>query len=163
MMNHVIRCYALSWQPALWHMISVTQWLLQTHSNSVTLRATQVVWTQIMATLGIWYIDEGFLVWIIPSTYQSHDPQSELVLLVLSTFTPNILFDVSFKWLCVLMLTTWFSMYALFIQIYRYTCRFQILYWFMIFILKSTSHCLYMYVWTTSLDHVNVWLPEHAN
>ena len=26
-----------------------------------------------MITLDIWYIDEGFLVWIIPSTYLSHE------------------------------------------------------------------------------------------
>ena len=72
-MNHLIRCYALSWHPTLWHMIFATQWLLQTHSSSVTLKAIQVVWTQMMATWGIWHIDEGFLVWIIPSTYQSHE------------------------------------------------------------------------------------------
>ena len=26
-----------------------------------------------------------------------------------------------------------------------------------------TYHCLYMYAWATSLDHVHVWLLEHAN
>ena len=26
-----------------------------------------------------------------------------------------------------------------------------------------TGHCIYLYAWTTSLDHVHVWLPEHAN
>jgi len=27
----------------------------------------------------------------------------------------------------------------------------------------ATGHCLYLYAWTTSLDHVHVWLPEHSN
>ena len=40
---------------------------------------------------------------------------------------------------------------------------FQILCWFMIFILKFTGHCLYLFSWITSLNHVYVWLPEHAN
>jgi len=26
-----------------------------------------------------------------------------------------------------------------------------------------TGHYLYLYAWTTSLYHVHVWLPEHAN
>jgi len=30
-------------------------------------------WIQIMVIWDIWYIDEGFLIWIIPSTYQSHE------------------------------------------------------------------------------------------
>jgi len=39
---------------------------------------------------------------------------------------------------------------------------FQILCWIMILILKFTSHYLYLFVWITSLNHVHVWLPEHA-
>ena len=57
----------------LWHMIFVAQWLLQTHYSSVTLRATQVVWTQMMVTSDMWYIDESFHVWIIPLTYLSYE------------------------------------------------------------------------------------------
>jgi len=26
-----------------------------------------------------------------------------------------------------------------------------------------TGHCMYLYVWIISLDHVHVWLPKHAN
>jgi len=33
---------------------------------------------------------------------------------------------------------------------------------FLVFIYVA-GHCLYLYAWTTSLDHVHVWLPEHAN
>ena len=49
--------------------------------------------------------------------------QFELVQLVLSIFTPNILLNVSFIWLCVPIFTTWFSMHA---QIYQYTCTYLI-------------------------------------
>ena len=40
--------------------------------------------------------------------------------------------------------------------------------WFRIYcrsfnFLYVTCHCLYLYAWTTSLDHVHVWLPEHAD
>ena len=48
-------------------------WLLQIHFSSVNLRATQVVRTQTIATWDMWYINEGFLVWIIPLTYQSRE------------------------------------------------------------------------------------------
>jgi len=35
--------------------------------------ATLVVYIQIMITRDIQYIDENFLIWIIPSTYLSHE------------------------------------------------------------------------------------------
>ena len=49
------------------------QWFLLTRPSSITLRATQVVWTQMLATWDMWYIDEGFLIWIILMTYQSRE------------------------------------------------------------------------------------------
>jgi len=41
-------------------------------NNSSRCFANQVVYIRIMVTWDIKYIDEGFLVWIIPSTYLSH-------------------------------------------------------------------------------------------
>ena len=46
---------------------------LDTNSSSVNLRASQIVRIQTMATCDMWYIDKGFLVWIIPLTYQSRE------------------------------------------------------------------------------------------
>ena len=47
-------------------------------------------------------------------------------------------------------------------------CDRHLEYWFQIYrrsfnFLNVTYHRLYLYVWTTSLDHTHVWLPEHAN
>ena len=42
-------------------------------NNSLYSFANQVVYTQITVTRAIRYIDEGFLIWIIPSTYLSHE------------------------------------------------------------------------------------------
>jgi len=110
--NHLIRCYALSWHPALWHMIYVAQWLLQTHSSSVTLRATQVAWTQMMATWDMRYIDEGFLVWIIPLTYQSRE---SIIWACTTSFVHTCIyrmFNIFIACLCVPMLSTPFSMHV---------------------------------------------------
>ena len=83
---------ACTWMPKPYHLIMYTcdylstptgfilrtRWVIFVgpeafHSSFATLRATQVVWTQTMATWDMWYIDEGFLVWIIPLTYQSRE------------------------------------------------------------------------------------------
>ena len=42
-------------------------------NNSLSCFATQVVYTWITVKWGIGYIDEGFLIWIIPMTYFSHE------------------------------------------------------------------------------------------
>jgi len=46
---------------------------LDTNSSSVNLRASQIVRIQTMATWDMWYIDKGFLIWIILLTYQSRE------------------------------------------------------------------------------------------
>ena len=46
--------------------------------------------------------------------------------------------------------------------IYMYLLDFRFIIVPLIFI-YVTSNCLYLYAWITSLDHVHVWLPEHAN
>ena len=124
-------------------------WLLQTHSSFVTLRATQVVWTQMMATWDMWYIDEGFLVWIIPLMYQSRES-------ILWAYTIVLSILVFIACLFLLKLSILFSMHAFrfrLIDIHVFT-------WFRIYgrsfnFLYVTCHCLY--VWTTLLDHVHVW------
>jgi len=65
--------------------------------------------------------------------------------------------------MCTYALNTIF--YACFlIQTYRYTCIYSFWIYCRSFnFLYVTCHCLYLYAWTTSLDHVHVWLPEHAS
>ena len=63
-----------------------------------------------METWGIWYIDVGFLIWIIPSRYQSHES-------VYWAHTTGFVTSVHLITWClfhvqVCMLMTWFSMYA---------------------------------------------------
>ena len=135
-----------------------------THSSHVTLRATQVVWTQIMATWDMLYIDEGFLVWIIPLTYQSR----ECIIWACTTIFIHTciyhMFNVLIACLCVHMLSTPFSMH-----VFRFTpIDIHVFTWLRIYcrsfnFFDVTCHCLYLYAWTTSLDHAYVWLPEHAN
>ena len=82
------------------------------HSYSATLRATQVVWTQMMVTLGIWYIDEGFLVWIIPSTYQSHESK---VWACITSFVPICIWYITWcltVYTCVPVIMTLFFIHA---------------------------------------------------
>ena len=143
---------------------SVTQRLLQTHSCSITLRATQVVWTQMMMAWGIWYIDEGFLVWIIPSTYQSHE---STIWACTTSFVHicvyrmlNVLWDVFLYLSSRHRFLFMFSDSDLSIYIYLFDFRFTIVTLIFIYV---TGHYLYLYVWTTSLEHMHMWLPEHTN
>jgi len=53
-------------------------------NNSSCDLAIQVVYTRITVTWDIRYKDEGFLIWIIPSTYLSHEAVIWVVLLVFS-------------------------------------------------------------------------------
>jgi len=141
--NHLIRLYALSWHPTLWHMIYVAQWLLLTYSSSVTLGATQVVWTQMMATWDMWYIDEGFLIWIIPLTYRSCE---SIIWAYTTGFVHTCIyrmFNVFIACLFVLKLSTLFSMHAFWFRLidvhvftwFRIYCRsFNFFY--------VTYHCL---------------------
>ena len=144
-------------------MTSVIPWLLQRHSSPVTLRATQVVWTQMMVTSDMWYIDEGFLVWIIPSTYQPHEFiiwayttsfVHTYIYRVFSVFITCLPYFVA--WLCVPMLSRPFSMHVFrfwLIDIHVFTwpriyCHFPYI----------SCHYLYLHIWITSLDHVYVYL-----
>jgi len=142
-------------------MTSVIPWLLQTHSNSVILRATQVVRTQTMATWDMWYIDKGFLVWIISLTCQSRE---SIIWACTTSFIHTFIcciFNIFIACLCVPILSIPFFMHVFrfrFIDIHVFT-RSQIYCHF----LYATCHCLYLYAWATSLDHVHVWLFEHAN
>ena len=61
------------------------------------------------------------------------------------------------------MLSTPFSMHVFWFRFidthvldFKFTNDFLIL-------IYVTGHYLYLYAWITSLDHVHLWLPEHAN
>jgi len=70
----------------------------------------RIVCTQSMETWGIWYIDESFLVWIIPSRYQSHKPICWARTISFVTYVYHITWFLIHVWVC--MLTTQFSMHA---------------------------------------------------
>jgi len=136
-------------------------WLLLTHSSSVTLRATQVVRTQTMATWDMWYIDKCFLVWIIPLAYQSRE---SIIWVCTTSFIHTFIyrmFNIFIACLCVPMLLIPFSIYVFwfsFIDIHVFT-------WFRIYcrsfnFLYVTCHYLYLHAWSTSLDHAHVWLSN---
>jgi len=48
------------------------------------------------------------------------------------------------------------------LSIYMYFLTFRLTIDFLIFV-HVTGHCLYMYAWITTLDHIHVLLSEHAN
>ena len=145
-------------------MISMIQRLLQTHSSSVTLRATQVVWTQMMATWGMWYIDESFLIWIIPLTYRSH----EFIIWAFTTSFVYLVFIACLMYLshAYLYLSSrhrfpfMFSNSDLSIYVYLLDFEFTIVPLISIYV---TGHCMYLYAWITSFDRIHVWLSEHTN
>jgi len=114
-------------------------------------QATRVVHTQTMVTWSIWYIYEGFLVWIIFSTYQSHestiwayttsfvhtyiwrilDVSSHVYVCLCSRHSFNICFDSD-----------------LLMHVYLLDFAFNIDSLVTIYV---TDHCLYLHAWTTSL------------
>jgi len=140
-------------------------WLLQTHFNSVTLRATQVVWTQTMATWDMWYIDESFLIWIIPLTYQSRE---SIIWACTTSFVHTCTYRMFNVFIACLIYLSHVYVYLCFS--YCFLCMFSDsdLSIYMIYsrsfnFLYITCHCLYLHAWTTSLDHVHMWLPAmHA-
>jgi len=112
-------------------------------------------------TSNMWYIDKGFLIWIIPLTYPSRE---SMIWAYTTSFVHTCIFNVFIACLFILKLSTPFSVHAFWfrlIDIHLFTW-FRI-YWHSFNFLYVTCHCLYLYAWTTSLDHVHMWLPEHAN
>ena len=59
-------------------------------NNSLWCFAIWVVYIQITIRWDIWHIDEGFFVWIIPSTYLSHEAVIWVVLLVLTYLLSSV-------------------------------------------------------------------------
>ena len=112
-----------------------------------------------MATWEMWYIHEGFLIWIIPLTYQSRE---SIIWACTTSFVHTCIyhmFSVFIACLCVPMLSILFSMHVFrfrFIDIHVFTsfwiyCRsFNFPY--------VTCHYLYLHVWITSVDYVHVCL-----
>ena len=127
-----------------------------------------------MVTWGIWWVGvcvcvcvcvyEGFLIWTIPLTYQSH---KFIIWACTTSFVHTCIYrmlDVSsrvYVYLCSRhhFLCMFFDS-DLSIHMYLLDFRFSTDSLISIYV---TGLCLYMYAWTTSLDHVHVWLPEHAN
>ena len=103
-----------------------------------------------MATWDMWYIDEGFLIWIIPLTYQSRE---SIIWACITSFVYTCIyrmFKLSAAYLYVPMLFILPSMHVFsfkFIDIHD-----------LLSFLYVTCYCLYLHAWTTSLDHVHVWL-----
>ena len=93
-----------------------------------------------IATWGMWYIDEGFLVWIIPLTYQSHE---SIFWACTTSFVHTYIYrmiNVFIACLFVLKLSTPFSMHIFrfrLIDIYVFT-------WFRICCRSSNFHLCYL-------------------
>ena len=85
---------------------------------SVIIKTTRIVWTQLIVTWGLKYIYEGFLIWIIPSTYQSHE---SVIWACITSFVHICLTWCFIAYRCVPVLTTQFLIYAYLIRIYQYT------------------------------------------
>ena len=67
----------------------------------------------------IWYIDEGFLVWIIPSRYQFHESIYWARATSCHFYTSHSLMPLSCS--CMFVRMTQFSMHAFCTRIYQYT------------------------------------------
>jgi len=75
-----------------------------------------------MVTWSIWCINEGFLIWIILSTYQSHKSK---VWACITIFVHICIWYITWcliAYSCMPVFMTQISMYALLIRIYRSTC-----------------------------------------
>ena len=106
----------------------------------------------------MWYIDGGFLVWIIPLTYLSRE---SIIWACTTSFVHTCiyrLFNIFIACLYVPMLFILPSVHVFrfrLIDIHDLRRSFNFLY--------VTCRCLYLYAWTTSPDHAHVWLPDmHA-
>jgi len=82
----------------------------------------RVVCTQSMETWGIWYIEEGFFVWIIPSRYQTNES-------IYWARTTGFVISVCHIIWCLIhvrvcMLTMWFSMHAFDSDLLIHACLF---------------------------------------
>ena len=79
-------------------------------SLMLLLWTARVVRTQSMETWGIWYIYEGFLIWIIPSRYQSYE---SIYWACTTSFVTSVhLITWCFFHIRVCILTTWFPTHA---------------------------------------------------
>ena len=112
---------------ACWTLGHIPRYMGRTSNNNKILInnslcfAIQVVYIQITITWDMRYIDEGFLIWIIPSMYLSHEAVIWVVLLVLpyllsSGFYSYIQFyyyyyDIIYSWFYHLCTTPLISLY----------------------------------------------------
>jgi len=84
-------------------------------NNLLCCFAIRVVYIQITITWDIWYMDEGFLIWIIPSMYLTHEAVIWVVLLVLSFLLSSGLIQI-------------FSFFIIILYIFDFTTC-VLLYW----------------------------------
>ena len=106
--------------------------------------AIRVVYIRITVKWGIWYIDEGFLIWIIPSMYLSHEVVTWVVLLVLSYLLSSSFYS-NFQ----------FFYYIIILYIPGST-TYLLLYWSPAIIILYTD-CLMPYI-TLELLYLTSWL-----
>ena len=107
-----------------------------------------------MATWDMWYIDEGFLIWIIPLTYQSRE---SIIWACTTSFVHTYIyhmFNVFIVFMCTYALDTIFCMFSdsvLSIYMYLLDFRFTVVHLisFMLLVIACTcmpeSHHLIMY------------------
>ena len=113
-----------------------------------------------LATWDIWYIDEGFLIWIIPLTCQSRE---SIIWACTTSFVHTCIYHMFNVFnACLIYLS---HVYVYLCSSYCFLCMFPIsdLLIYMIYcrsfnFLYVTCRYLYMHAWTTSLDHVHVCL-----
>ena len=115
-------------------------------------RTTEVVWTQAMVTWNVWYTYKGFLIWIIPSTYQSHESNVCACTTSFVHICTYIILDGSLHvYVC---LCSWHGFDTCFLYsdllIHVYLLDFGFTTDSLIFI-YVTRHCLCLYVLTTYL------------
>jgi len=80
-------------------------------NNSSWCFTIRIVYTRITVKWGIWYIDKGFLIWIISSMYLFHEAVIWVILLVL-LYLLSLGFNLNF----------WFNYYYIFIFLVYHLC-----------------------------------------
>ena len=108
--------------------------------------------------------DKGFLIWIISLTYQSRESR---IWACTTSFVHTCIYRMFSVFIPCLMYLSHVYMYLC--SRHRFLCMLSdsdlsicMIYCHSFNFIYVTCHYLYMHAWTTSLDHVDVWLPEHA-
>jgi len=103
----------MTWVPDILHGTCTCYSLILLHWGQLRLYKLRRWWHEV---LGIWYIYESFLLWIILSTYQSHESK---VCVCTTSFVHTCIYR---SCLCVPVLTTRFSTYAFQLDLSIHVC-----------------------------------------